>query len=268
MKTSYFLAAAAGLQILAGVALAQKPEKPAGPQAVVLLLDSFKIVEGTFATDPRGNYVRGRGDATQVIPATTVLFVGTSRDDVAKYLAGRAAADPALPAQFAPGDFNSVAAKAFPTKVQPVLTNLCATCHARPDYAGTFKLKAVPPGFADADAARLNAIAALVHIDRASPSASDFLAKCVTAHGGQKLPACRDRAHPAYATLELWAHGMTLAEGTPIPTTVPRVKPSQPPAVLVAAKVTPPPAGKMLTPAGPTDPFDPREFNAAAGAKK
>ena len=270
MTTSYFAAAAVGLVILAGHAPAQqagKPEPADGPRAVAILLDTFKIVEGRYALDARGNYVRA-GKGTHVIPAASVLFVGTSRDQVAKYLAGRADAESKPAAKPAPGDFNSVAAKAFPTKVQPVLTNLCATCHARPDYAGTFKLKAVPPGFADADAARLNAIAALVHIDRASPSASDFLAKCVTAHGGQKLPACRDRAHPAYATLELWAHGMTLAEGTPIPTTVPRVKPSQPPAVLVAAKVTPPPAGKMLTPAGPTDPFDPREFNAAAGAKK
>lgn len=267
MNTSYFAAAAVGLVILAGHAPAQQAEKADGPRAVALLLDTFKIVEGRYSLDARGNYVRA-GKGTHVIPAASVLFVGTSRDHVAKYLAGRADAESKPTAKLAPGDFNSVAAKAFPTKVQPILTNLCATCHAKPDYAGTFKLKAVPAGFADADAARANAVAALVHIDRVNPSASDLLAKCVAAHGGQKLPACRDRAHPAYATLELWAHGMTLAEGTPIPKTVPTVKPPQPPAVLVAAKVTPPPAGKMPTTAGPTDPFDPREFNAAAGAKK
>lgn len=215
MKTSYFLAAAAGLQILAGYALAQTPEKPNGPQAVVLLLDTFKVVEGAFTTDPRGNYVRGTGDATQVIPATSVLFVGTGRDDVAKYLAGRAAAGPALPAQFAPGDFNTVAAKAFPSKVQPILTNLCAACHAKPDYAGTFKLKAIPTGFADADAARANLLVTFAHLDRVKPSASELMAKCVTAHGGQKAPACRTAAHPAAIALEAWAQGMAQAEGTP-----------------------------------------------------
>ncbi len=215
MKTSYFLAAAAGLQILAATALAQAPEKPGGPQPVVLLLDTYKIVEGTFTVDPRGNYVRGSGDATQVIPAVSVLFVGTGRDDVAKYLAGRAAADPALPAKFAPGDFNTVAAKAFPSKVQPILTNLCASCHAKPDYAGTFKLKAIPTGFADADAARANLLVAFAHLDRVKPSASELLAKTVTAHGGQKAPACRTPAHPAAAALEAWASSMAQAEGTP-----------------------------------------------------
>ena len=232
MKTSYFLAAVAGLQILVGVAAAQKPDKPNGPQAVALLLDTFKVVEGTFTTDPRGNYVRGSGDAMQVIPATSVLFVGTSRDDVSKYLAGRAAG-PTPAAKFAPGDFNTVAAKAFPTKVQPILTNLCASCHAKPDYAGTFQLKAIPTGFADADAARANLIVAFAHLDRAKPSASELLVKGVTAHGGQKAPACRDRTHPAAAALELWANGIAQAEGTPTPLAGPPLRPGAitPPAV-------------------------------------
>ena len=57
---------------------------------MALLLDTFKIVEGTFTLDARGNYVRP-GSATQVIPAASVLFVGAGRDDVTKYLAARAA---------------------------------------------------------------------------------------------------------------------------------------------------------------------------------
>ena len=224
MKTSYLAAVAAGLLILAGPAAAQTPaptptptpEPPAGPKGVALLLDTLRVVEGTFTLDARGNYVRVGGVA-QVVPAGSVLFVGTSRDDVAKYLAGRAAADPALPARFAPGDFNTVAAKAFPSKVQPILTNLCASCHAKPDYAGTFKLKAIPTGFADADAARANLLVAFAHPDRAKPSASELVAKCVTAHGGQKVAACRTPAHPAAAALDAWAHGMALPEGAALP---------------------------------------------------
>ena len=263
MKTSYLAAVAAGLLILAGHAAAQKPEPPAEPQGVALLLDSLKIVEGTFTVDARGNYVRAGG--TQVISAASVLFVGTSRDDVAKYLAGRAA-DPRPAAKFAPGDFNAVAAKAFPTTIQPVLTNLCAGCHAKADYAGTFKLQPIPPGFADPDAARANTVTAFVHVDRVVPSASDLLAKCVTAHGGQKLPALRDRSHPAFARLELWAHGMTLADGAPVPLTVPKAAKTLPPVVLVAK---PPAAARPVAkpPAPPADPFDPREFNAAAAKK-
>jgi len=273
MKTSYFAAAAAGLLILAGPTLAQKPEPPAapagpaagtpvsppaGPQGVALLLDTLRIVEGTFTLDARGNYVRVGGEA-QVVPAGRVLFVGTSRDDVAKYLAGRANA-PTPAAKSAPGDFNGVAAKAFPTAIQPVLTNLCAGCHAKPDYAGTFRLKPIPTGFADPEAARANAVTAFTHLDRADPSASEFLSKAVTAHGGQKAAALRDRTHAAYRNLELWAHGMALAEGTPIPTAEPKPKPALPPPVLVSKpSALPPPATK---PVPPGDPFDPQVFNA------
>ncbi len=262
MKTSYLAAVAAVLLILAGPAPAQTPEPtpetPAGPKGVALLLDSLRIVEGTFTVDARGNYVRVGG--TQVIAAASVLFVGTSRDDVAKYLAGRAA-DPKPAVKFAPGDFNGVAAKAFPTTVQPVLTNLCAGCHAKADYAGTFKLQPIPTGFADPDAARANTVTAAVHLDRAAPSASDLLAKCVTAHGGQKSPALRDRSHPAYSRLELWAHGMALADGTPTPQVVPKAAKSPPPAVLVS-KPTAAAAPVVKPPTPPADPFDPREFNA------
>ena len=248
-----------GLLILSATASAQTPAPAApaaGPQGVALLLDTLRVVEGTFTLDARGNYVRV-GGVTQVVPAGSVLFVGTSRDDVAKYLAGRANAPP--PAAKSPsGDCNGVAAKAFPTTIQPVLTNLCAGCHAKPDYAGTFQLKPIPTGYADPAAARFNAVVALKHLDRANPSASELLAKAVTAHGGQKLPALRDRSHAAYRTLELWAHGMASPEGTPIPQGVPKAKPTLPPAVLVSK---PPPAAKPVPPE-PSDPFDPRAFNA------
>jgi len=267
MKTSYFAAAAAGLVILAGPAFAQKPEphapaappaaSPAGPQGVALLLDTLRVVEGTFTLDARGNYVRVGGVA-QVVPAGSVLFVGTSRDDVAKYLAGRANA-PTPAAKPSPGDFNGVAAKAFPTTIQPVLTNLCATCHAKPDYAGTFQLKPIPTGYADPEAARANTVTAFTHLDRADPSASELLSKAVTAHGGQKTPALRDRSHAAYRVLELWAHGMTSPEGTSIPQAVPKPKPTLPPAVLVSK---PPAATVKPAPPVPSDPFDPRAFNA------
>ena len=154
--------------------------------------------------------------------------------------------------------------RAFPTTVQPVLTNLCAGCHAKPDYDGTFQAgKPVPTGYADAAAARANLVAAFAHLDRADPSASDLLLKSVTPHGPQKSPALRDRTHPAYAALELWAHGMALPEGSPVPATVPAAKPQLPPAVFVSAKPAAPRAVKLPTPPASADPFDPAAFNAA-----
>ena len=207
---------------------AETPAPPDRPRPVVLLLDDYKLVSGTFALDARGNYVRA-GDATQVYEAKRVLFVGASAPEVRAFLAARAKEPAATAAKPPAGDFNAVAAAAFPTRVQPLLTNLCAGCHAKPDYAGAFKLRPIPPGHADADAARANLAAAFVHLRRDDPSASDLLAKAVTAHGGQKAAALPRPSHPAYRTLELWAHGLMTADGTALPTVVPPAKLGPPP---------------------------------------
>jgi hypothetical protein len=264
MTPSYFRAAAANLLFFAATASAQPPmgetqANPDGPRPVVLLLDDYKIVAGTYSLDARGNYVRA-GDATSVIAARRVLFVGTSAPEVKEFLATRAKEVAAKTARPPAGDFNRVAANAFPTKVQPLLTNLCASCHAKPDYAGTFKLKPIPPGYADADAARANLAATAAHLNRADPSASDLLTKSITAHGGQKAAALPRPPHPAHETLALWAHGMAAADGSATPTAIPTPKPALPPAVFVSKPRvnTPMPAG---VPPPVTDPFDPATFN-------
>jgi len=114
--------------------------------------------------------------------------------------------------------FNGESAKMFATRVQPVLNNLCASCHARADGKSAFKLKRVEEGYANPQAAEFNIRAAARQLNKSNPAASPLLEKAVTAHGTAKEPPMRGKNLPPYKVLELWAHWAVLAEGSPIPT--------------------------------------------------
>jgi hypothetical protein len=158
--------------------------------------------------------------------------------------------------------------KRFATKVQPVLMNACASCHAG-DRAGKFRLEKV---FSDSlnsrPATQRNLNAALAAIDRAKPAASGLLQQAVTAHGGAALPPLRDRGVPGYKHLDEWVK-LTLSDASapPMPMTPP-VEPAK--EIVGTAASTPGEAAKSEfgadkakkdAPAGPKDPFDPAIFN-------
>ena len=187
--------------------------------------------------------------------------------------AGAFAQQPVSPVDEAEAAFNGESYKMFPAKVQPVLTNLCANCHARADHASGFKLVRVPDGFANP-----------------RETGRHVRAKAVSAHGGMKDPPLFARTHPAFKNLELWVHWASLPEGSPAPATIPAAKPasSSTPAITVAQ--TPPlamPAERpaadepaklpavRATPVEPAkpianadDPFDPAAFNRVAHPPK
>ncbi|HET6576537.1 MAG TPA: hypothetical protein VFG68_23260 [Fimbriiglobus sp.] len=240
MKPSYFLVAL--LLAAAGWgAVAQTPKsKPAaGGKPMVLLLDDFRIVAGTVERVGDGYRLRRGKDVTDY-RAEQVLFAGESREEVYKLMMARGLKPRAA------ADSNSAAFRAFPAKVQPVLMNLCADCHATPDHQSGFRLARVPAGFANPEASRRNATAAATFVTRDDPSASPLLVKAVTAHGGQRAPALRNRSHPAYRNLELWAHWAAGPERSPMPTKRPTPKAD-----------SPAPAPR------PDDPYDPTVFNRA-----
>lgn len=247
MKPSYVVF----VLLFATFALAQVPQK-AEPR--VLLLDNFQIVEGLTERTPDGGYLVRKGSDTLRFTEARVLFVGDSRDAVRRYLDERARTPVAAkPAQ--PGELNAAAMRAFPTTVQPVLMNVCASCHAKTEYEGDFKLIRVPEGYANPDATDRNAKTVGRFVTRDDPSASPFLAKMITAHGGQRKAPLSDRTHPAFKNLELWAHWASGRDGSAMPTTVPIVKVK--PAVAAPA----PPAATPITTSN--DPFDPDVFNRA-----
>lgn len=195
--------------------------------------------------------------------------------------AGAAAQSPAPP------KLNSVATRTFTARVQPLLGNVCADCHAQKSHASSFKLKPYDPAFNDPQTADANMQAVAPLLDPTSPHDSPLLKYATTAHGKASDPPLK-AGHPALEKLQLWVHWACGPEGSAAPTTVPPppkvdsavvqaasthpVPPSPEPAKLPPVKATPiqPFADKPLpVPAkpNPADPFDPAQFNQQ-GPKK
>lgn len=169
---------------------------------------------------------------------------------------------------------NPAATKAFTSTVQPVVSNLCADCHAHAKHTSPFKLKAYDPAFSDPVAAEANLKVIAKLLDPANPSASPLLTYATTAHGKATEPPLK-ADHPAFKKLALWAHWATAAEGSAAPVTIPPppaeksvvqaggTQPTSPqaePGKLPPLKTTPF-AKPDPTKANPDDPFDPAGFN-------
>lgn len=161
-----------------------------------------------------------------------------------------------------PADCTPEALERFALRVQPVLMNACAGCHAGPKVGAKFRLERA---FAESPdkrrATHANLAVACAALDRAKPAASPLLVKALAAHGGATVPAIRDRGVPAFKVLEEWA---AMVAGTPATAVVqtPPSPPSLPPGNSTFGKDEPKPAEKTE----PADPFDPVEFNR--GSKK
>jgi hypothetical protein len=164
-----------------------------------------------------------------------------------------------------PIDCGAEAFGRFATKVDLVLMNACASCHAG-ENAGKFRLRRVyADSLTDRQAVQMNLAAALAQIDRARPAASPLLHQATTAHGGSAVPPLRDRGVPAYRQLDEWVR-LVLGDTSPAP-----APPAPPDAEITAASATKPApeakgefgVGTLLkdAPATPADPFDPAEFN-------
>ncbi len=230
---------AAMLTLSLVLCLAAPPKEPTDTR-LVLLLDDLSVVEAEPAKD---GYAVRRGKELETIPNARVKFVGDSKAAVHRYLLSQAAVKPTAPAAvgYEPGTL-----PLFAARVQPVLTNRCAACHAKPDYAGGFKLARIAEGFADPEATERNARAAALAVDRQNPAGSPLLAFAVTPHGGAKVPPL-EWGHPAYRPLAQWA-ALNAPRGPAGPP--PAAKPAMRPAVPV------PPASAPVA-----DPTDPGPFN-------
>jgi hypothetical protein len=162
-------------------------------------------------------------------------------------------------------EYNSESFPLFAGKVNAILVNTCANCHARDDVK-PFHLTRIG---GRAGATR-NLMAALPYVNAADPLASPILLKAVTPHGTATEAPVKTKGHPAYQTLETWARFARSPDGTQQPEPLlakdaaePKKLPDLPP---------PPPTGdafgqdsksaplKPTKPAG-SDPFDPAIFN-------
>jgi hypothetical protein len=204
---------------------------------------------------------------------------------------------PPLPIPVPPDADQSLSPEAsrhFATRIQPVLANLCASCHARASYEGEFKLKPMLEGYANPQVTEHNMRVAAKFINRANPDASDLLNRAVSAHGGRKDAPLFSRQHPAYLHLNHWAilvappvpgqtrplpdlpenpNSIRLAGGTALPgqvilpgTTAP-TQPTQPTPTIPGWEFgTTAPARTEPRPVvlNPEDPYDPGAFNQYA----
>lgn len=140
-----------------------------------------------------------------------------------------------------PPAFNSEAAKSFAGRVQPVLANACANCHARKDHASRFRMRYTSGEYVDHDATNANLYAVVRMLDREKPADSLILAKALTAHGGAKDAPLRSVA--AFRGLEAWVHWAAATEGAAIPTKFPAL----PVAAIVPTPSASPPSLAQLT---------------------
>lgn len=91
----------------------------------------------------------------------------------------------------------------FRRNVQPILTNLCVSCHSRPD-AGSYRLIRMPEWDVNAAALEQNVKATLAQLRPAEPEASPLLVKAISAHGNTKSPPLPGANAPAYKVLAEW----------------------------------------------------------------
>jgi hypothetical protein len=112
-----------------------------------------------------------------------------------------------MPAGFNPSSFGP-----FATKVQPLLMNLCASCHAT-GKGGDFKLIRVFEASSNRKGTLYNLASTLKQINPEKPLNSTLLLKSVTAHGDSAKAAIRDQEAAPYKVLESWASTAIKYEG-------------------------------------------------------
>jgi len=170
--------------------------------------------------------------------------------------------------------WNSVSLKSYAAKIQPILSNVCAECHARPQHASRFVLKKLDPNYNDPELAEKNLAAVLNWIDPAQPAESPLLKFALVAHGPGKQPPLRDAKHPAYATLEQWVFAVvppmeSIARRDPMMIQAIAIEPkpmaSEPghlPKLPLPEPLSPSPGSVS------SDPFDPAAFNRTVHPRK
>jgi hypothetical protein len=167
----------------------------------------------------------------------------------------------------------------FSTRVQPILMNACASCHAA-GQGGAFQLtRAYEQGNLAPKTLKQNLTAVLAEINLEQPASSKLLTKALTVHGSMNLPPLTNQQRTAYHTLEDWVrltsatsplgrgpaveNGQAAPEARSASATVPKADSDKTP-VPTARPIDHtviPPSSPAAPPAEPADPFDPIIFN-------
>jgi hypothetical protein len=111
-------------------------------------------------------------------------------------------------------DLTAEAVGQFASRVQPILMNSCAGCHAG-DRGGAFKLTRAYDFGSNRRTTRQNLAAVLAEVNLSQPLASPFLTKALGVHGKMAQAPFRNREAPAYRTLEEWVRQTAVLSGRP-----------------------------------------------------
>lgn len=171
-----------------------------------------------------------------------------------------------------PPELSTESLSLFLSRVQPILMNTCASCHAT-GRGGAFKLtRTYESGMISRRTTQQNLVAVLAQINKERPTASALLTKAVSIHGkpGEMAQSpLKNREVPAYRSLEEWVR-ITLAknpqfqEKASLTLVAERSSASE---SMVTAETTKAEPRDSATPSGapavaePVDPYDPVIFN-------
>jgi hypothetical protein len=106
-------------------------------------------------------------------------------------------------------DLSAESLALFTSRVQPILMNACACCHAT-GRGGKFKLVRCYDATVNRRGLHQNLAAVLAQIDLDEPTTSPLLYKAFSGHGGRTQAPLPGRQSPPYQTLEEWV-GMVVA---------------------------------------------------------
>jgi hypothetical protein len=148
----------------------------------------------------------------------------------------------------------------FTSRVQPILMNTCANCHAT-GRTGTFKLTRCSDPTLNRRGLQQNLAAVLAQVNVEKPAVSPLLVWAVSAHGGSAQAPLQGRASPLFQSLQTWVEELAINDphllhkddGT-APVAV-----SRPAGPSAPAKAAPPPQTAVRQPpavseAGPSQP--------------
>jgi len=111
-------------------------------------------------------------------------------------------------------DLTAEAMGQFATRVQPILMNSCAGCHAG-DRGGSFKLIRAYDNGSSRRTTQQNLAAVLNEVNLSQPLTSPFLSKALSVHGKMAQAPFKNRETPAYRALEEWVRQTAGGPGHP-----------------------------------------------------
>jgi hypothetical protein len=134
-------------------------------------------------------------------------------------------------------DLSSESLAAFTSRVQPILMNTCASCHAT-GRGGNFRLTRCTDATLNRRGLHQNLAAVLAQVDLDNPALSPLLYKSVSPHGGAAHPPLPGRQSVPFQSLESWVDTL-LANNPHLPKVLGRGRKEGPAPALGESAVAP-----------------------------